>query len=254
MKHKFLLFLPLFILSSCGLEINNSVSFKIDGSGIWNDNYYTKFDASIKEKETTKIYLDKDSNKIFTSYTDSNFLDLETDHTLTYEDFEENSFGNKRKLSLINPLVKNGFVSKLFDGQLFCNGYYERARIQINEEGFSSSFYKPLQSASYLFLNFKSALDFKQHHPTAHKSDITLNISFYGEKNVSYIYSLKDVTSNSGNDYIFFGFSLENLDIKGMDSFSISYQLDKDEYIESEGIEIPHALFLYEFGFGNPTF
>lgn len=242
------------MLSSCGTELSKTAHFNVDHSGVWEDNFYTRWDESLRNKETEQVTITEDENQVFTSFYDQHFLDLEPDHSLTYYDFDETSFGTHRNLALHDPLVNDGFVSKLFNGLLFCNGWYELARVQINEEGFSSSFYKPIQSADYLFLQFKSALDFKQHSPTAHYADITIHISLYGKRNVTYSFPLVNVITNASDGYTFFGFSLDGFDISGTTDFAITYTLDRDEYNEEKGTNISHALMLYEFGFGHPTF
>lgn len=261
MKNKFLFALSLFALTSCGTKVNKLGNYELDHSGNWNDNYYTYYDESLKALPNNIIPLTINHNKVFTSYTDDNFLALEEraegDNAFSYyADFDNNiGYGPNMKLSKSNNYIREGFVSKLFDGQLFCHGYYEAARIQINEQGFSSSFGHKLKSSDYLYLNFKSALDFKSHEVKGHTADITLMITFYShESGITYSYPLTDVPTNEGETYIFFGFSTKELNLNHADSFAISYNLNKDNYNEEKGVEYAHALLLYEFGFKNPIF
>lgn len=261
MKTKFIPLLGVLVLTSCGTKVSKLGAFNMDHSANWQDNYYTYFDTSLLSLTNKVVALDKDINKVFTSYGDENFLLLEPlasgEEALSYyDDFSDDAgYGQVMKLSRHNNYIREGVASKLFDGQLFCHGYYEAARVQINENGFSSSFGKKLTSADYLYLNFKSALDFKSNKVEPHLGDITINISFYNsDSSTTYSYSLKDVPTNQGETYIFYGFSLEGLDLNNPSSFSISYKLDSDSYIKEKGIDISHALLLYEFGFKNPTF
>lgn len=254
-KNKFIALALTILLSSCGADLNKLAPYAIDHSGAWHDNYYTYFDPALKDVETNKVTLDKDTNKVFVTYNDPNFKAVEKDQATLdyYHDFLLEGYGPQKRLSNYIDEVKDGFISKLFDGQLFCHGYYELARVQINEEGFSSSFYRPIKNASYLYLNFKSALDFKTYHPGSHDDIITIHITLYGDKATTYSYQLNDVPTNAGETYIFYGFSLEGLDISNVKDFAISYTLDYDAgKIEEPSIE--HALLLYEFGFGYPNF
>lgn len=261
MKNKLVFIISLFALTSCGTKFNKLGAIGMDHSTHWEDNYFTYFDSHLKELSNETIALDKDANKVFTSYTDPNFIALEEratgDNALSYMmDFDEEiGYGPNMKLSKYNNHVREGVTSKLFDGMMFCHGYFEAARVQIKEEGFSAEFGKKLTSSDYLYLNFKSALDFKSQPVDGHAADVTIKITFYNnEKGITYSYPLKDIPTNQGESYIFYGFSLNRLDLNNATSFSITYTLDKDEYNEGKGTAIAHALLLYEFGFKNPTF
>ena len=255
MRNKLFLLLPIVLLSGCGSRLNEFVDAKLDHSPVFVDNYYYYFDSNLRTQQFTEITLDKKTNKVFTSYDDDNFKDVEphyADYSYQYDIYGSNGYGPNHKLSLYNEDCKRGFVSKLFDGQMFCNGYHERARVQISPIGFSNPITSDISKATYLFLNFKSALDFKnytEHDP--HLDDITLHITFYGDTNIRYTYSLKDVPTNyyeSPSAYTFFGFSLKNNELKNIHDFSIEYNLDSDpEQIVGQS----HSLLLYEFGFGG---
>ena len=261
MKNRLFLLISLFALTSCGTKVNKLGSFGMDHSGVWADNYYSYYDSSLKSLTTSNVSLKKEENKVFISYDDDNFIFLEEratgDNALSYyADYDlEKGYGPNMKLSNVNNYVREGVVSKLFDGQLFCHGYYEAARVQINQNGFSSSLGKKLVSSDYLYLNFKSALDFKSHEVEGHVVDITINITFYSKDNgITYSYSLTNVPTNQGETYIFYGFSTKGLDLNNADRFAISYTLDKESYNEEKGVNYAHALLLYEFGFKNPIF
>ena len=258
MKNRFLLLLPIFTLTACGQGVFDiAAPTKLDHSGTWNDNYYTVFDKELKEREVTKVTLDKINNKVFREYGDDNFRLLEPNYDqYTIYDYMPNSYGEVFKYSRYSESVKYGFTSKLFDGQMNCNGDYEGARIQINEDGFSGSFGRTLNSASYLYLHFKSAIDFKNPAlvPSSHYSNITIRLTFYKDDSATeYSYPLTDIPSNFGDGYTFFGFSLEGIDIKGVKHYAISYTLDYDPLKEEEP-SVGHALFMYELGFKNPAF
>ena len=257
MKNKYFL-LSLLLLSSCAINSGKVVPNGIDHSGTWNDNYYSYFNESLKSRTMTKVILDQDH--VFTSYSDPYFKTLEKDadkYEYTYDFDHEKSFSQNKKISLANEKIKDGFISKLYDGQMFCHGYFELARVQINENGFSASLEGKLNKADYFYLNFKSALDFKSEHVEPHLADITLTISLYGKNNYSFSCSLKDVKTNyqeSPEAYTFYGFDLKGYDLTDVTDYSVSYHLDYDAYKEETGKDIKHALLLYELGFANPIF
>lgn len=261
MKNKLVFIISLFALTSCGTKFNKLGAYGMDHSTNWEDNYFTYFDSHLKELNNEVVTLDKDSNKVFTSYSDPNFVSLEEratgDNALSYmADFDETiGYGPNMKLTNSNDFVREGVTSKLFDGMMFCHGYFEAARVQIKEDGFSADFGKKLTSSDYLYLNFKSALDFKSQAVEGHLADVTLKITFYNlESSITYQYPIKDIPTNQGESYIFYGFSLNGLSLNNATSFSISYTLDKDEYNIEKSTNIAHALLLYEFGFKNPIF
>lgn len=258
MKHKFLLALSLLALTSCGIKVNRLGFYGLDHSPNWNDNYYTFFDDSLIALPNEVVALDKEQNKVFTSFSDDNFLSLEEQAGtgLKYDDLNlETGFGPVMKLSKENEYIKEGVTSKLFDGQLFCHGYFEAARVQINESGITVPLGHKLTSSDYVYLNFKSALNFKSHEVAGHLDNLTLNITFYNnEKGITYSYPLIDVPTNQGETYIFYGFSLKDLNLNNASSVAITYHLDKESYNEEKGLNIEHALLLYEFGFKNPIF
>lgn len=251
--------MSLFALTGCGTKVNELGHTNLDHSANWYDNYYTYFDTSLNSLPNTVINLDRETNKVFTSYTDENFKALEdkSDYYSYMKDFDTDvGYGPNMMLSKYREAIKEGFISKLFDGQLFCHGYYEAARVQITEEGFSTSLKGTLRSADYLYLNFKSALNFKNgNHPEAHVADITLNISFYSkDKSTTYSYLLEEVPTNQGETYIFYGFNTKDLDLSNVNAFSITYHVIKDEYNASLETPLAHALLLYEFGLKNPIY
>ena len=256
MKKKFLLLLPLIALTSCGAKMNLVASSKLDHSGIWKDNYYYSFNKELFDKDIEEVSLNKEKDLVFLSPFDTNFTKNAPDASSFdyYNDLYKDSYFQKNKLGVYDQNAREGFTSKLFDGQLFCYGNYEKARVQIKEEGFSSGFSKHLDSADYLYLNFKSSLDFKQHSPKTHLSSINLNIYLFGDTNYKFSYQINNIITNDGDAYVFYGFSLKDYDLKNTKEFAITYTLINDTYIDETHEDIDYALLLYELGFGNPRF
>lgn len=276
MKNKAFLLLPILLLTSCGSIVNDLVPFGYDHGTDWFSNYYEHFDENYLNAVITHHEL-TDEN-IFRRYTDDNFknlfpdylkYDYENDYTETYdEEFQKitgrvGGYSQNYKLSKTNTLVKDGYASKLFDGNMFCHGKYEAARVQIKEKGCSVSFKKKLIKADYVALNLKSSLDFKNNkNITEHLDDIKLSLTFYKQSGSSYIgdsysYSLKDIRTNiqgeATSNYVFYGFSLKNINIEGVSGMSISYTIEKESYNNEKGTNYAHALLLYELLLPNAS-
>ena len=259
MNKRIFFLIPLLTLASCGAQINKIVEAKLDHSTRWVDNYYRYWDSSLKElaKQATTVNLSSENN-VFTSYDEFKATNLDPNaqkyYYYTYD--SNNSFGYNRMLSLVDNGVREGFPSKLFDGSMFCFGNFELARVQIDNDGFSSSFGKKMQSAKYLYLNFKAAHDFKSGSSIIpHLDDIELSITLYGKNITTFKYTIEDVPTNYSEGpsaYTFFGFDISTFDISDTYAYSISYKLVAEE--DPTYIDMDHALLLYEFGFGSPKY
>lgn len=167
-------------------------------------------------------------------------------------------YGDSFKLSSYDSSFKNGYLSKLYDGKMFCLGRHQLARVQIDEGGFGTLFNKQSDdlSNSYFAVNFKASNDFTQKdNPTErHFSDIKIKVSFYCRDDdkynkVTYTYPLYNVPSNFSDiklydTYTFFGFKIDTSVVKNLQGYSIEYELLKDDLTTLKGLD--HSLMLYE--------
>ena len=179
------------------------------------------------------------------------------------------SYGQTFALSKTESSFKYGYVSKLFNGQMFCNGNYEIARVQIDESGFGMEFNKELDKYSYFALNLKASLDYrrdgKNTNIPAHSSKVELIVNFYCKTDsqkyhrIPVSYTIESIRTNAsetidGSNYTFFGFSLNNIKIDRCVGISIEYKLISDEYIASHPNDgWTHCLLLYELFLPNST-
>ena len=145
---KLLLIAPSIILTSCGYglkEIYNGIPY---ASGDFMQNYYSVWNDSINPYKTNKI-TDKveereleEKDDVFTSFNDTNFdlNEVHADEYVYYYDIAEpegevadkKPYGPAVKLSNYDDSFKYGVVGKLFDGQMFCNGYYANAHLKLS--------------------------------------------------------------------------------------------------------------------------
>ena len=285
-QFKFLLFVPTLLLSGCGYGLKEIYPGSVYNSVDYYQNFYKEWDQDVNYHSTdSKVknlteedrLLDTAKDKVFTKFSDANFLLNQPDrdkysYSSDMEDPIESdlvSYGQHFALSKTEQSFKYGYVSKLFNGQMFCNGKYEIARVQIDEKGFGMEFSKELDKYSYFALNFKASLDYrkdgKNTNIPSHNSSVNLIINFFlkGDDQkytrLPVKYQIDDVKTNAsesitGSNYVFFGFSLENIKIDRCVGVSIEYELLSDEYIDAHPDEgWTHCLLLYELFLPNST-
>ena len=284
-KFKFLLFAPALLLTACGYglkeiypgSVYNSVDYYQNFYRDWSKNInYHEDNSKVDNIDATPYQLDKTDDFVFEKFSDSNFAILQPD----YEQYSypsdiytppegKKSYGQSFALSKAESSFKYGYVSKLFNGQMFCNGNYEIARVQIDESGFGMEFNKELDKHSYFALNFKASIDYrrdgKNTNIPAHNSSVELIINFYCKTNnqkyhrVPVSYVVDNVKTNAsetidGSNYTFFGFSFSNIKIDRCVGISIEYKLINDDYITAHPNEgWTHCFLLYELFLPNST-
>lgn len=287
---KLLLIAPSIILTSCGYglkEIYNGVPYN---SSNFFDNYYSVWNDSINPykdgNKITETYdekeLDDKENVVFTSAVDNanfQFNELESDKYVYFYDIVEPeadseyagkvAYGPAVKLSNYDDSFRYGVIGKLFDGQMFCNGYYANARVQVKPgrgNGFGALFSKESNDATYMMMNFKcSSVTKSSQNLSRGESEIKLIISLLYKNETGYTrlpvtYTLSGVPTNSGDDaygkvkrselYTCFGFSLPKND--RLIGFSFEYEKISDT-VDGKGEETHHAVMLYEVSFPHTT-
>ncbi|MGM9874072.1 MAG: hypothetical protein ACI31G_04065 [Bacilli bacterium] len=274
-----LLLLPVLSLSSCRYGLKEVYINQNFNSTVFKENYYKVWDNSLLRIDSRRTYNVTNNDKVFTTYND--FVSLGIDSSaasLNYvEDMEYDGdgslynvgYGPTKKMSLINPSFKKGYISKLFDGQMFCNGSYQLARVQIDNEGFGKLFQKELQTSNvngndaYFALNFKASCDYTREDISIepHASELDLKVSFYLKNSVNNydvidtIYHISDIPTNpresknnptetSLGTYIFYGFKI-NFDITRLQGISITYDNLSDPYVNAHP-DLDYSLMLYE--------
>ena len=261
--YKGALLMMVFGLTACGYSLDELYDRASFNSVNFSDNYYTRWDQDISYKESKNkitnpeaetIYLDKTKDHVFTKFGEDNFRIVEGKYNnyVYEEDLSEVEneqgklpYGPNNDLNDIDNSFRYGFMSRLFDGQLFCNGLYERARVQINSEGFGRTFSKELSEkdspTTYFALSFKTSIEFRRvvevdgqevnidiakwlygnsTGSLVHNTDIALTINFYlknenGYERVPVYYEIDDVPCNqsdnySRSNYYLFGFEIGN--------------------------------------------
>ena len=269
------------ILTSCGYGLKETYKGVPYNSTNYEENYFNEWANDInpygsKSKITeTKEERELTANDyVFASFGSNEFRYCEpsSDEYVYDNDRKENvddkkTYGPAVKLSAIDKSFKYGIASKLFDGQLFCNGDFQNARVQVEpmengqSKGFGVQFAKECTRASYIMMNLKCSVVTKesQHLPEV-KSKLKLHIGFYLKNSNGYTYQpltyvLENVPTNSGDmlrskAYICFGFNLANIDISRLAGISFQYEKIEDGYSSANpDVKTMHAVMLYEISF-----
>lgn len=292
-RYKLLLLFPALVLSSCGYGLKQTYKGIPYASSVFAENYFNEWNKEInpfsdKNKivsTSTEMVLGEEDHT-FSSFNSQQFRDCEANwNTYNYIiDLEDNRpandnsilYGQDVKLSAIDDSFKYGVESKLFDGQLFCNGGFENSRVQVEptnqgeQKGFGLLFKKECARASYFMMNFKACVTREDGSYNGvikdGKSKIVLHINFYvkgesGYKCVPVSYTLDNVFTNMSeyhNNYTCFGFRLDrlfdNLNSTRIAGLSVQYEKVSDTYSDANPSEkTMHALWLYEISFPHSS-
>ena len=180
-------------------------------------------------------------------------------------------YGPTKNLTSIDESFSYGFLSRLYDGRVRCDGYYAQSRVQINKTGYSTYFPKELKSARYFAVALRGQTSCKGYSNEIADVDVTLK--FY-KHNVNekaceeYVVTSKNVqipTNTGGYSSLMlfyfidvFGLQYQNY-LDGIVAMSMSFSLNSlsgsDEDKLTYGVPVddmadqnnPHfALMLYE--------
>lgn len=270
-KNRLLILLALPALSSCG---GFSLDYIVEGdkyiSYDFKENYYEHWDDELKNANHAGSF-DKNAEKIL-SYNDIGQIDKNLLIDNPYDDVR--SYAAAFNLMNVDQSFYYGVQSKLFDGEAYCDGYYQRHRVQSNEQGFSVRFSKESDELTYFAMQFKATTNnqiecykvgsdekARNDHDMFHNSEIKLTITLYvkEESKISGYDFYSDIafdnyTTNDGGVYKFYAFDLTNLGftLSRLIGFSVTFEILNDDLIEwneTKGIDIDYALFLYEVFF-----
>ena len=275
-------------ISSCGYDLKEVYRQDAYNSPVFEENYYTNYDSKINPDNENNAIRDvflqeiDDSFSVSTTYEEAKANGIDEDmskdieytasdgttkvyHGLDYiYDFDEKKdYGPNKRMNKVDSIFSYGYLSKLYDGQMFCNGYYQLARVQINERGFGVLYEKEMTSCDYIGISFKASVDYTnpEIHVPSHTCKFRFYISFYkrdGSKFdvVKTYFDFENVLTNHGEPanrehYLFYAFKLDQLNLERIAGYSLSYDLIEDEYTTNYGLQ--HSLMIYEVLLPNST-
>ena len=290
-RYKLLLIAPSLLLTSCGYGLKETFNGLPYNSSVFAENYFNVWDKRINPfVEGNKItvnkedyILDEEQDKVFLSLKDTAFRECDdkwNDYEYGYdkvepEESDKKAYGPAVAMTKLDDSFKYGVVSKMFDGQMFCNGDYQRSRTQVepinNEDaskGLGVLFSKETNNASYFMMNFKCSVVTETNQNLGRSSTmLEIKINFFLKNDTGYTrvpvsYVIDDVPTNSSdgmpterfNNYVCFGFKLDNIETDRLIGFSIQYDKLMDEYSKAHPEEKTlHAMMLYEVSFPYTT-
>ena len=145
-KRRLLLLLPIIALASCA-KTERLYSENEYNSPNFDDNYYVEWEG------VDKLNVVESVTYQFTPYSSMKneiFIGGEPVANYTWSGNESEQFGYNNNLSKTEKKFSYGVTSKLFDGRVRCEGYYQKSRVQIDKSGFGMFFPKALKSTRYL--------------------------------------------------------------------------------------------------------
>ena len=92
----------------------------------------------------------------------------------------EEEFGYNNNLIKTEKKFSYGITSKIFDGRVRCEGYYQESRVQLTNTGFAMYFPKSLVSAKYLAFSVRGGTNYPNGENFALRDlNVNFNWSFY---------------------------------------------------------------------------
>jgi hypothetical protein len=277
MKKLYLFFIPLMclLLASCvdPKSLYEGDAFNTD---TFAGNYYEDANAGYKvwnEKLSQSnladpVVYDVSEEERINSYNDIQFADKMDDqgNILDYEldtPHIDNGvgYGPTKNLTTIDDSFADGFLSRLYDGRLKCDGYYANSRVQLKESGYATLFSKELTSYNYFAMSFRGGTDYDHSGNETHYSQLDVTITFYvydssNDLYTPYVFNLLDMddvfTDSGGSNVVLKGFYFdtvlgENADIlKRTSAMSITYHVDSCYAWDLGNEEANFAMMLYE--------
>ena len=233
MKKQSLVLLMLFpLLASCSKTSELYVDYAYNSPNFM-ENYYTET-KGIRDLEVAS-YVSKTMVPGL-DYTSSNSLngirtEDNTEGYLWSSPMDLNKeFGRNNNLTKIDESFAYGYLSKLYDGRVRCEGKYQLSRVQLDKHGYATYFPKKLVNYKYFSFSLRGATDYE--NSAAHPSPLSGTV--YVDINVTFY---KHITNSSSYDVVNFFFSEVPIPCdSGGDTNLVTVYLAND-YVENGTLE-----------------
>ena len=184
------------------------------------------------------------------------------------------SFGRYYSLGRVDEGFKRGYLSKLYNGQLYCDGYHSLAFVCIDNNGFTQLFPRTIEKADYFVMSFRGGSDFtggrNRYGSEPRVSAFDLSVDFYYLQDGKYNYKtvkgekVTTETDHGGEATTMYGFRFSEigLDASGICGIGVHYDNFEDLYSSASGkisslmpktTEYQFGLLLYEIMFPNAS-
>lgn len=153
-----------------------------------------------------------------------------TPESIGFDDtFINSSFGRTKCMAVQDPSFKEGVLSKLYNGQMYCDGWYSKARVQIDENGFSTRLPKTLSKGSYFMMSLRGGSNVNTNGATR-LCIVDLRVDFY-KGNEIYSVGLPGVALSTdgfgvGEMCSFVGFNMNDMtdfSLEGITGYGVSF-------------------------------
>ena len=145
-KKKLLLLLPVIALASCA-KTERLYTLNQYNSPVFDENYYTEWEGVDKLNAVESVTYELTP---YSSMANEIVIGGVVNKDYTWGGDETKQFGYNNNLSKIEKKFNYGVTSKLFDGRVRCEGYFQKSRVQLDKTGFAMFFPKALKATKYL--------------------------------------------------------------------------------------------------------
>lgn len=281
-KRTLFILTSVFLLSSCMSDVQDLYTNHAYDTGDFMQNFYDVWNDNLKDnineskKKTYVIDANLNQGFIIENQQDleSNYLFPEDrnnskgePYTYIYDTPHEHhgsGYGPSNNLISIEPAFARGFLSRLYDGRLFCDGRtFAQNRVQIDKNGYGTLFPKELVDYKYFAISLRGGEMSSNYN---FRVEVNLNVSFYVYDADASKYNPIEfqmlnfpVITNSGGMTTLIGFyfgmvlGTEMNLLKRASAMSITFDLVShvDDYeidytVEASENKIHFALMLYE--------
>lgn len=158
-------------------------------------------------------------------------------------EFVGSSFGRTKCLATSDASFKNGFLSKLYDGQLYCHGDHMRALVQFDQNGYDTLFPKSMVSGDYFLISLRGGSNYLNlsGDPVSRLTEFDAHFKFYFVEKDGFTYDTvhaKDVvvrTDSGGEGVTWLGFKFSAIGLEataGIIGFSFAFDNFRDPAID----------------------
>ena len=184
MRNKRLMLLMLFpLLASCSKTAELYADHAYSSSDFMK-NYYMEHNGVDELKQASYVSYSLSNGMGYTSYSDlKGIREEDNPENLPYRsDEKENEYGRHNNLTLNDSSFAYGYLSKLYDGRVWCEGKYELSRVQIDKNGYSTFFPKKLENYKFFSLSLRGATNYYKDNlpsPLQKNCVVDLHVKFY---------------------------------------------------------------------------
>ena len=197
-----------FILCGCGEAVSDLYEKDAFNTGRFMDNYYLRWN------NVDKIQPSKTYNYDATSITTVGVADRVTGRIDGIRE-EDQKYGNvlldwdsdrpvadygigygpTKNMTSIDNAFAHGYLSKLYDGRIRCDGYQARSRVQLDSTGYATYFPKELTSYKYFAFFARGGTTCERTFKVFPIFDV--NVTFYTHDSATNIYEAHSISMNN---------------------------------------------------------